>query len=157
MTLRSTNNQYTRRLQHKIGETASTQFTFSSFDRRVNQRGSGELFVLGVIPVVIGIIIGSSLDNIAVSIIAILGTISIIASFLFTIKQYERSIILRLGKYNRQVGPGMRTRFPFIEIKFKYLVANLSYNVYLRRGVAYCSDETDISQCGASTSSHLQR
>ena len=96
---------------------ASTQTTFSSFDRIVNQRGSGGLFVLGIIAVVIGIIIGSSLDNLAVSIIlAILGIISIIASFLFIIKQYERSIILRLGKYNRQVGPGMRTRFPFIEI-----------------------------------------
>ena len=96
---------------------ASTQSTFSSFDRIVNQRGSGGLFVLGIIAVVIGIIIGSSLDNLAVSIIfTILGIISIIASFLFIIKQYERSIILRLGKYNRQVGPGMRTRFPFIEI-----------------------------------------
>jgi regulator of protease activity HflC (stomatin/prohibitin superfamily) len=73
--------------------------------------------VLGIIAVVIGIIIGSSLENLAVSIIfTILGIISIIASFLFIIKQYERSIILRLGKYNRQVGPGMRTRFPFIEI-----------------------------------------
>lgn len=73
--------------------------------------------MLGIIAVVIGIIIGSSLDNLAVSIIfSILGIISIIASFLFIIKQYERSIILRLGKYNRQVGPGMRTRFPFIEI-----------------------------------------
>jgi regulator of protease activity HflC (stomatin/prohibitin superfamily) len=73
--------------------------------------------VLGIIAVVIGIIIGSSLGNQAVSIIfTILGIISIIASFLFIIKQYERSIILRLGKYNRQVGPGMRTRFPFIEI-----------------------------------------
>ena len=73
--------------------------------------------MLGIIAVVIGIIIGSSLDNLAVSIIlAILGIISMIASFLFIIKQYERSIILRLGKYNRQVGPGMRTRFPFIEI-----------------------------------------
>jgi uncharacterized membrane protein YqiK len=73
--------------------------------------------VLGIIAVVIGIIIGSTLDNLAVSIIfTILGIISIIASFLFIIKQYERSIILRLGKYNRQVGPGMRTRFPFIEI-----------------------------------------
>ncbi|HET7242354.1 MAG TPA: SPFH domain-containing protein [Nitrososphaeraceae archaeon] len=72
---------------------------------------------MGIIAVVIGIIIGSSLDNLAVSIIfTILGIISIIASFLFIIKQYERSIILRLGKYNRQVGPGMRTRFPFIEI-----------------------------------------
>jgi regulator of protease activity HflC (stomatin/prohibitin superfamily) len=95
----------------------TTQSTFSSFDRIVNQRGSGGLFVLGIIAVVIGIIIGSSLDNAAVSIIfSILGIISIIASFLFIIKQYERSIILRLGKYNRQVGPGMRTRFPFIEI-----------------------------------------
>jgi regulator of protease activity HflC (stomatin/prohibitin superfamily) len=73
--------------------------------------------VLGIIALVIGIIIGSSLDNLAVSIIfTILVIISIIASFLFIIKQYERSIILRLGKYNRQVGPGMRTRFPFIEI-----------------------------------------
>jgi regulator of protease activity HflC (stomatin/prohibitin superfamily) len=73
--------------------------------------------VLGIIAVVIGIIIGSSLNILAVSIIfSILGIISIIASFLFIIKQYERSIILRLGKYNRQVGPGMRTRFPFIEI-----------------------------------------
>ena len=73
--------------------------------------------MLGIIAVVIGIIIGSSLDNLAVSIIfTILGIISITASFLFIIKQYERSIILRLGKYNRQVGPGMRTRFPFIEI-----------------------------------------
>ena len=48
---------------------ASAQSTFSSFDRIVNQRGSGGLFVLGIIAVVIGIIIGSSLDNIAVSII----------------------------------------------------------------------------------------
>lgn len=73
--------------------------------------------MLGIIAVVIGIIIGSSLENMEVSIIfTILGIISIIASFLFIIKQYERSIILRLGKYNRQVGPGMRTRFPFIEI-----------------------------------------
>lgn len=73
--------------------------------------------MLGIIAVVIGIIIGSSLENMAVSIIfTILGIISIIASFMFIIKQYERSIILRLGKYNRQVGPGMRTRFPFIEI-----------------------------------------
>jgi len=73
--------------------------------------------VLGIIAVVIGIIIGSSLNNLAISIIfSILGLISIIASYLFKIKQYERSIILRLGKYNRQVGPGMRTRFPFIEI-----------------------------------------
>ena len=63
--------------------------------------------MLGIIAVVIGIIIGSSLNNLAISIIfSILGLISIIASFLFIIKQYERSIILRLGKYNRQAVRG---------------------------------------------------
>jgi regulator of protease activity HflC (stomatin/prohibitin superfamily) len=31
------------------------------------------------------------------------------------IKQYERAIILRLGKYQRQVGPGVQTRLPFID------------------------------------------
>ena len=34
---------------------------------------------------------------------------------MFVIKQYERSTILRLGKYSRQSGPGLRTRIPFIE------------------------------------------
>jgi len=31
------------------------------------------------------------------------------------IKQYERAIILRLGRYQRQVGPGIRTRIPFAD------------------------------------------
>src|SRR5690242_16556886 len=31
------------------------------------------------------------------------------------IKQYERAIILRLGKYQRQVGPGVQTRLPFVD------------------------------------------
>jgi regulator of protease activity HflC (stomatin/prohibitin superfamily) len=95
---------------------STAQSSFSSFDRVVNQRGSAGLLVLGIAAVVIGIVIGSLLDNLGVLIISsILGIISIIASFLFIIKQYERSIILRLGKYNRQVCPGLRARIPFIE------------------------------------------
>src|SRR5437879_13899653 len=31
------------------------------------------------------------------------------------IKQYERVVILRLGKYQRQVGPGVQTRLPFAD------------------------------------------
>ena len=31
------------------------------------------------------------------------------------IRQYERAIILRLGKYKRQVGPGVQTRLPFAD------------------------------------------
>jgi regulator of protease activity HflC (stomatin/prohibitin superfamily) len=93
-----------------------TPSSFASFDRIVNQRGSAGLFVLGIIILIIGITIGSSTGNLAGSfIVSVLGIILIIASFLFVIKQYERSIILRLGKYSRQVGPGLRTRIPFIE------------------------------------------
>jgi regulator of protease activity HflC (stomatin/prohibitin superfamily) len=93
-----------------------TPSSFASFDRIVNQRGSAGLFVLGIIILIIGITIGSSTGNLAGSfIVSVLGIILIIASFLFVIKQYERSIILRLGKYSRQVGPGLYTRIPFIE------------------------------------------
>jgi regulator of protease activity HflC (stomatin/prohibitin superfamily) len=38
-----------------------------------------------------------------------------ISSFLIIIKQYERAIILRLGKYQRQVGPGIQKRIPFAD------------------------------------------
>jgi regulator of protease activity HflC (stomatin/prohibitin superfamily) len=95
---------------------STAQSSFSSFDRVVNQRGSGGLLVLGIAAITIGIIIASLLGYLWIlAIFSILGIISIIASFLFIIKQYERSIILRLGKYNRQGGPGLRTRTPFIE------------------------------------------
>ncbi len=43
------------------------------------------------------------------------GIAVIISSFLMIIKQYERSVILRLGKYNRQVGAGVQTRLPFVD------------------------------------------
>jgi regulator of protease activity HflC (stomatin/prohibitin superfamily) len=45
----------------------------------------------------------------------IAGIAIIISSFLMIIRQYERAIILRLGKYQRQVGPGIQTRIPFAD------------------------------------------
>ncbi|MGB6593564.1 MAG: SPFH domain-containing protein, partial [Candidatus Nitrosopolaris sp.] len=39
----------------------------------------------------------------------------IISSFLIIIKQYDRAIILRLGKYQKRVGQGVRIRVPFAD------------------------------------------
>jgi regulator of protease activity HflC (stomatin/prohibitin superfamily) len=66
--------------------------------------------------VLLGIVFGWFYNSLEViTIAAIIAVISIIASFLFIIKQYERSVILRLGKYTRQVGPGLRSRIPYFE------------------------------------------
>ena len=87
-----------------------------SFDRVVDQRGSGGLLALGIIIILFGIFIGLTFHSLgAIILTTILGIIPIIASFVFIIKQYERSVILRLGKFSRQVGPGMQARIPFIE------------------------------------------
>ena len=45
----------------------------------------------------------------------IAGIAIIISSFLMIIRQYERAVILRLGKYQKQVGPGIQTRIPFAD------------------------------------------
>lgn len=72
--------------------------------------------MLGILAVTISLLIGLFSNSTALAVaLSILGLLAIVASFLFIIKQYERSIILRLGKYNRQAGPGMRTRIPFVE------------------------------------------
>jgi len=45
----------------------------------------------------------------------VIGLAIIISAFLMIIKQYERAIILRLGKYHRQSGRGVQTRIPFVD------------------------------------------
>jgi regulator of protease activity HflC (stomatin/prohibitin superfamily) len=94
----------------------SIEDVFNSYDRVVHQSGSAGLLALGMAVAFLGIIFGWFYNSLeAVIITAVIVTILIIASFLFIIKQYERSVILRLGKYNRQVGSGLRTRIPYIE------------------------------------------
>jgi regulator of protease activity HflC (stomatin/prohibitin superfamily) len=94
----------------------SIEDSFVSYDRVVHQSGSASLLALGIAIALLGIVFGWFYNNLAVvTITAIVAVVSIIASFLFIIKQYERSVILRLGKYNRQIGPGLRTRIPYIE------------------------------------------
>src|ERR1041385_462868 len=87
-----------------------------SFDRVVAHRGSDGLLAIGIAILLLGVSIGITFHSLGAVIgTTILGMVSIVASFLFVIEKYERSVILRLGKFNRQVGPGLRTRMPFIE------------------------------------------
>lgn len=36
----------------------------------------------------------------------------------FTVKEYEQAVVLRFGKYNRTVGPGLQFKFPWMEKRF---------------------------------------
>lgn len=82
----------------------------------VNQKGSGTQAIVGIIILVIGIGIGQVLKNDFVAYISIaIGISIIISSFFIIIRQFERAIILRLGKYQTQVGPGIQKRIPFVD------------------------------------------
>ena len=85
-------------------------------ERLVNQKGSGAHVIVGLIILIVGIGIGLAVQIDAIAYAAIItGLAIIISAFLMIIKQYERAIILRLGRYQRQVGPGVQTRIPFMD------------------------------------------
>jgi regulator of protease activity HflC (stomatin/prohibitin superfamily) len=85
-------------------------------ERLVNQKGSGAHVIVGLIILIVGIGIGLAVQIEAIAYAAIIiGLAIIISAFLMIIKQYERAIILRLGRYQRQVGPGVQTRIPFMD------------------------------------------
>src|SRR5256712_12581960 len=89
---------------------------FSISERIVSQKGSGAHVVVGLIILIVGVAVGLSVENNAIVYEAIvIGLAIIISAFLMIIKQYERAIILRLGRYHRQVGPGVQTRIPFVD------------------------------------------
>jgi regulator of protease activity HflC (stomatin/prohibitin superfamily) len=89
---------------------------FSISERIVSQKGSGAHVVAGLIILLVGVAFGLSIASDAVVYAAIvIGLAIIISAFLMIIKQYERAIILRLGRYHRQVGPGVQTRIPFVD------------------------------------------
>ena len=91
-----------------------TPFNFS--ERLVKQKGSGSHVIFGVLILIIGIGIGLAIDNNLIMYGSLaLGIAIIVSAFLMIIKQYERAVILRLGKYQRQVGPGVQTRLPFAD------------------------------------------
>ena len=85
-------------------------------DKIVSQKGSGAYFALGILALIIGIgvwITGRSDLLSYLSLIA--GGAIIFSSFLIIVRQYERAVVLRLGRYRRQVGPGIQTRIPFAD------------------------------------------
>jgi hypothetical protein len=89
---------------------------FSISDRLVSQKGSGAHVIAGLLILIVGIGFGLSTGSDAIVYAAIvIGLAIIISAFLMIIKQYERAIILRLGRYHRQVGPGVQTRIPFVD------------------------------------------
>ena len=94
---------------------SNTKSMFSPTDTIVSKRGS-ILFILGILVIIIGFgTIFYEMNSNFVILISLIGVILIIFSFIYIIKQFERSIILRLGKYHRQIGPGINYRIPFID------------------------------------------
>lgn len=90
--------------------------SFNFAEKLIQQKGSGYHVILGVLVLVIGIGIGFATNNNSIIYGSLVSGIAlIISAFLMIIKQYERAIILRLGKYQRQVGPGIQTRLPFAD------------------------------------------
>ncbi|MGI0069122.1 MAG: hypothetical protein ACREAN_02575, partial [Nitrosopumilaceae archaeon] len=93
---------------------SSGYLPYSFSEKFVKQKGSGYHVIVGALILIFGIGIGLALNNGLITYGSLaLGISVIISAFLMIIKQYERAIILRLGKYQRQVGPGVQTRLPF--------------------------------------------
>ena len=92
-------------------------YIFSNIsDRIVTQKGSGAHVVVGLLILLVGVGFGLSTGSDIITYSAVvIGMVIIISAFLMIIKQYERAVILRLGKYQRQVGPGVQTRIPFVD------------------------------------------
>ena len=89
---------------------------FNFAEKLVKQKGSGYHVIIGVLVLIIGIGIGIAINNELIMYGSLaLGIAIIISAFLMIIKQFERAIILRLGRYQRQVGPGVQTRLPFAD------------------------------------------
>lgn len=95
---------------------SSGYLPFNFSERLIRHKGSGYHVILGALILVIGISIGVAINNNSIIYVSlVIGIAIIISAFLMIINQYERAIILRLGKYQRQVGPGVQTRLPFVD------------------------------------------
>ena len=83
---------------------------------KFTKKGSGIQLLLGILVLIaaIWIDISSGIEILFYVLLAV-GIILIVSSFLILINQYERAIILRLGKYRKQVEPGIHTRIPLAD------------------------------------------
>ncbi|HVX03171.1 MAG TPA: SPFH domain-containing protein [Nitrososphaera sp.] len=99
-----------------MSSSSSPTRSFFSFDRMVSQKGSGAHVIVGAVILAVGLAISSAVGSLAMAYaVIIIGIAVIISAFLMIIKQYERAVILRFGRFQRQVGSGMQTRIPFAD------------------------------------------
>jgi regulator of protease activity HflC (stomatin/prohibitin superfamily) len=95
---------------------SSEHTTFNFAEKFVKQKGSGYHVIVGALILIVGIGIGLAINNELIIYGSLaLGIAVIVSAFLMIINQFERAIILRLGRYQRQVGPGVQTRLPFAD------------------------------------------
>ena len=72
--------------------------------------------ITGAVILIIGTVVGSYLQSDTITYSAIVIGIGVIASsFLLIVRQFERAVVLRLGRFQRQVGPGVQARLPFAD------------------------------------------
>jgi regulator of protease activity HflC (stomatin/prohibitin superfamily) len=101
-------------IYHNVVEMSTK--TIFNFDRLVSQKGSGSHVIAGIVILVLGLAIAGAINNLALAyVVTVIGIAVIISAFLMIVKQYERAVILRLGRFQRQVGPGVQTRIPFMD------------------------------------------
>ena len=83
---------------------------------KFTKKGSDTQLLLGIIVIIaaVWIEINSGIE-ILFYVLLHVGIVLIVSSFLILINQYERAIILRLGKYKKQVEPGIHTRMPLTD------------------------------------------
>jgi regulator of protease activity HflC (stomatin/prohibitin superfamily) len=83
---------------------------------KFTKKGSGIQLILAII-ILIAAVWTEMITNIEMVLYVLLAVSAIlmISSFLILINQYERAIILRLGKYKKQVKPGIHTRIPLAD------------------------------------------
>ena len=95
----------------------SKSINFSLSDDYVTKKGSGIQLIAGILLLILSFLLKffTEVNVIIIYVLLILGTAIIISSFLIIINQYERSIILRLGLYKKQVRPGIHSRLPLVD------------------------------------------
>src|SRR3981189_1465664 len=78
------------------------------------------------------------MDFLATSSFLILFAIVLLALLVMSIRvanQYERSVVFRLGKFNRTAGPGLYLVWPFIEWQTKLDLRTVTADVEQQEGI----------------------
>src|SRR3954468_22174253 len=107
---------------------SSSKSSTSFSDDKVTKKGSGIQLIIGVLILIISLWLKlfTTVEIIVIYILLVAGIAIIVSSFLIIINQYERSIILRLGLYKKQIKPGIHTRLPLVD---KVLVIDIRERV----------------------------